>query len=420
MLEVLPKVRLDVDAFPYKDVDGALGIDSSEGAVYILYDKSGMSEAQLMVSASSMYFITRMDGTKSLLALRDEFEKDSEDEVRIADIEDLVSDLDGAKFLDNHNFKDLYNNLLSEFTTNLLRESACSGSVYSSDVDVLRRELNEIIENAPKPEMEGRVGNVMRRAPRGVIAPHMDFARAGKCYGQVYSELLKHYNKPDVVVILGTAHNSMKNRFAVCDKDFELTGGVAKCHKEITQGILSATSSVADFKEDIFLHRSEHSIELQAVWLEHIWPGVRIVPILVGEMDEYIKNPAIINEDEQIASMISAITSIADDTRVTVIASADLSHIGRRFGDDRDLDVGFISETEVADRQYLNKVIKGDALGALGSLEAHGDKYHICGTGCIYMLGALLPDVKGQLLGYYQAVSDELEQAVGCAGIIFE
>lgn len=420
MIDVLPKVRMDIDVFPYEDRESLLEDDDYKEQTFILYDKSGLSEAQLMVSESSMFFISRMDGRHSLLELRKEYERESGLEVELADIEDIVKELDLAKFLDNHNFKDLYDNLLNIFTISPIRSSTCSGSVYSGDPEILRAELAELIKNAPKPEVEGRIGNVMRRAPRGIIAPHMDFGRAGSCYGQVYKELLEHYNKPDVVIILGTAHAKMKNRFAICDKNFELPGGVAECHAEIVRKLLDSTASVADFMEDIFIHRSEHSIELQAVWIEYVWAGVKIVPVLVGDMDEFIKNPEAILEDKQIIAMTSAIREVMSENKVTIIASADLSHIGRRFGDDRDLDKGFISETEVADRRYLRSVAKGNALHALASLAEHGDKYHLCGTGCIYMLGALLSEVEGQLLGYSQAVSLELEQAVGCAGMIFE
>ena len=420
MLDVLPKVRYDVDAFPYEDTHGVIDVEDFDGAAYILYDTSGLSEAQLIVGDSSMYFISRMDGKHSMLNLREEYQRETGLEVDVVDIECIVHELDSARFLDNENFEDLYNNLLSEFNTNPIRSSVCSSSVYSDDIEALEDELDILIQNAPKPEMQGRVGNVMRRAPRGVIAPHMDFVRAAKCYGQVYKELLEKYNKPDVVIVLGTAHGKMKNRFAVCDKDFEVTGGVVKCHNEITEKILEMTATVANFKDDIFVHRSEHSIELQAVWLDYIWPGVQIVPVLVGEMESYIKHPETVNDDPEIISMVAAIKKIMAEYKVTVMASADLSHIGRRFGDDRDLDIGFVSETEVADRNYLKYVLKGDSYGALEILAAHRDRYHICGTGCIYVLNALLPEVTGQLLGYYQAVSHELEQAVGCAGVVFE
>ncbi len=420
MLDVLPKVREEIDAFPYGGEQSMVELDDFEESVYILYDSAGLSEAQLMVGESSIFFIARMDGEHSLLDLREEYERELGLEVSTEDIEGIVQELDAARFLDNSNFADLYRNLEHEFINNPVRQSACAGSVYSDDPEVLQDELDILIKNAPKPEEEGRVGNVMRRAPQGVIAPHMDFIRAAKCYGQVYRELSEHYNQPEVVIVLGTAHGRMNRRFAICDKGFATTSGMVPCHGEVVRRVLAETADIADFKEDIFFHRSEHSIELQAVWLEHIWAGVEILPILVGEMDEFIREPQKVKDDMEIAGMLAALEGIRQDYKVTLLASADLSHIGRRFGDERDLDKGFITETELADRDYLRHVLKGDGIGALQSLADHGDRYHICGTGCIFMLNALLPQLSGQLLGYYQAVSEELEQAVGCAGVIFE
>ncbi len=418
MLDVLPKIRDEIDAFPYNgSYDSA---DFGDLPVYILYDTSGLSEAQLLIAESSMSLISRLDGKHSIIDLRAEYERDTGTEIELADIEGLVLELDNARFLDNHRFKDLYNNLLSEFITGSVRSSVCAGSVYSADITKLQLELESLLVHAPKPEVQGRAGNVMRRAPRGIIAPHMDFKRAAFCYGQIYKEMREHYNRPDAVIILGTAHGPLQQRFAVCDKDFAVTGGVVRCQREITSRILADTSAVADFTEDVFAHRSEHSIELQAVWLDYIWKGIEIVPILVGGMDNFLENPALAAIDPEINIMVNALRNIMNDYRVTVIASADLSHIGRRFGDSRDLDIGFISETEVADREYLRAVLAGDGQKALELLASNNDRYHICGIGCIYLLGALLPGINGQLLGYYQAVSHELEQAVGCAGAIFE
>ena len=420
MLDVLPKVRDEIDAFPYENYDGSVLPDDFEVPAYILYDSSGLSEAQLLVGESSMLLIARMDGRHSMLDLRELYERETGLEVYAVDIEGMLRELDEARFLENERFRDLYKNLLNEFVVSKVRKSACAGSIYSEDVEVLRDDLDILIREAPRPESEGRIGNVMRRAPRGVIAPHMDFSRAAKCYGQVYRELRERYNRPDVVIILGTAHGRMRHRFAVCEKDFAVSGGVVRCNREVTKKILAATAPVADFSEDVFMHRSEHSIELQAVWLDYIWPGIEIVPILTGEMNEYIREPERVAADSEIASMVSAIRGIMGECRVMLLASADLSHVGRRFGDDRDIDIGFISETEVADRNYLREVVSGRCDRALRILAEHGDRYHICGTGCIYVLGALLPEVRGQLLGYYQAVSERLEQAVGCAGVIFE
>lgn len=421
MLDVLPRIRDEIDAFPYNgSYDPAVQGDVGDLPGYILYDTSGLSEAQLLVADNSMSLIAYLDGAHSVIDLRAEYERETGIAIELAEIEELILELDNARFLDNHRFNDLYNNLMSAFGATSLRSSVCSGSIYSADVKQLKLELESLMMHAPKPEIQGRAGNVLRRAPRGIVAPHMDFKRAAACYGQIYKELREHYKRPEAVIILGTAHGKMHRRFAVCDKDFAVTGGVVRCQREITSRIIAETAGVADFTEDMFAHRSEHSIELQAVWLDHIWKDIEIVPILVGGMDEFIENPALAAADPEICAMVAALRGVVHDYRITLIASADLSHIGRRFGDQRDLDIGFISETEVADREYLRSVLGGEGQKALECLAGHKDRYHICGTGCIYLLGAVLPGVSGQLLGYYQTISRELEQAVGCAGAIFE
>ena len=420
MIDTLPEMREDIDAFIYSgreksDVD----IEDVEVKSFILYDKSGLSEAQLLVSSVIMFFVLRMDGKHSLLKLREEYEQETSEQISVAELEDIVAEMDKACFLNNQRFKDLYKNLYHNFLISSKREAIAAGSVYAVAKERLHADMKGLIESALKPEMEGRIGNVMRRAPRGMIAPHMDFLRAGQCYGQIYKELQQYY-APEAVVILGTAHQKMKNRFAICDKNFLLPYTTIQYHREFTTRIIEQTVDTADFKEDIFLHRSEHSIELQTVWLDYVWPGVKIIPILVGDMDEFTAEPTKLEKDKQFQSMLNVLSELISKEKITLVASADLSHIGRRFGDERNLDMSFISETEVADRAYLQAVVAGDGFGAIECLAEHNDKYNICGVGCIYMLNALLAGVKGQLLGYYQAVDKELEQAVGCAGVIFE
>lgn len=409
-MDALPKIRDDIDATPFEE-DGE--------RFFALYDRAGLSEAQLAVSPGVMFIASRLDGEHSALKIRELFEREVGEDLPEEDFAQIIEDLDASYFLDNQKFAEYYQKIYGDFLNSDTVESSSSGSAYSDDPVVLKRTLDMIIKNAPKPEEEGRATNAPRPAPRGVIAPHMDYGRAAQCYGQVYHELAK-FNPPEAVVVIGTAHQPINRRFAICKKNFSVPGGVVECHKDLTQELLDRCKEVADFTEDIFAHRHEHSIELQAVWLKHIWPGVKIIPILAGSLAEFFADPSAAAKDEEINILVASLKEMMISNRLLIMASADLAHIGERFEDERELDDEFLLETERADRAYLEEVKMGHPLGGLAALAVHNDRYRVCGTGCIFALNSILPQVRGRLLGYHVAHTEELKQAVSCAGVLYE
>ncbi|MBP5231882.1 MAG: AmmeMemoRadiSam system protein B [Planctomycetes bacterium] len=406
-----PKLRPEIEAVPW-DRDGA--------EVYLCYDRSGISAAQLELAPMAAAIAARLDGEHSLLDVQDECARELGDRPAIAAVEEVLLALDQADFLDTPRFQDYLAQLQREFAAQPVREATSAGSAYSADPAALATALQGYIDAAPPPEDEDRATNARRAAPRGVIVPHMDFSRAGLVYGQVYRELAQ-CARPEAVVVIGTAHYPLPRRYAVCPKDFALPGGVLRYARELTAELLRRTAPVADFAADIIAHRNEHSVELQLVWLRHVWgPDVAFIPVLAGPIDDCLDAPEKAAADPQLNAFAQALRDLGREHRMTILASADLAHIGRRFGDDADLDLEFQAEAENADRNYLRAVKAGDGAGALAALAACGDAYRLCGTGCIYALNAALPGVPGRLLGYHQAISPELEQAVSCAGLIFE
>lgn len=409
-----PRIRPEIDAVPTQEGDETL---------YLLYDRSGLSEAQLALSPAALFLVSQFDGQSSLLALQDRFAHESRGTpLPLASLEGLLHALDDALFLDNDRYHAAYKAIHDAFTAAPVRPSTSAGSAYPEHPDALRAELDRMLETAPPPEVEGRATNAPRPAPRGAIVPHIDYERGGDAYAQVYRELAA-FGKPEAVLILGTAHAEMTNRFACTRKDFALPGGALPCARDAMERLLTLCAPVADFLTDEFTHRSEHSIELQTPWIRHIWGDVPILPVLVGSMHDFLQTPdapRAAAADPQLDAFAQAVSTLRREMRLTVLASADLSHIGPRFDHPREVDADFLRETAEADRAYLDTVMRGDATGGLTSLAAHGDAYHVCGAGCIHTLNRILPDVEGRLLGYHQSHEPDMHQAVTYAGVLFE
>lgn len=406
-----PKMRAEIEIVPW----------SREGEeVYLCYDRSGVSSAKLALAAEAARMAVLFDGAHSLLEVQDFCEKEYGERPHVAEVEEVLDSLDKADFLDTPRFQDYYAELEREFIARPVRESSSAGSVYSDVPEKLAAALDAFMAEARQPEDEDRATNACRQAPRGVIVPHMDYARAGAVYAQVYRELAQCV-RPAAAVVIGTGHYPVKNRYVVCPKDFALPGGVMRYHREFTEEILRHCAPEADFTEDILAHRNEHSVELQLVWLRRIWgDDLPVVPVLAGAVDDLLDDPARAESEPQLRIFAEALQELGRRERITIIASADLAHVGRRFGDDVDIDTEFQAAVENRDREYLRAVKAGDAAGALRVLQAQADVNRLCGTGCIYALNAALPGVPGRLLGYHQAITPALEQAVSCAGLVFE
>jgi hypothetical protein len=183
------------------------------------------------------------------------------------------------------------------------------------------------------------------------------------------------------VFVCGTAHAPLSAPLSLCAKDFAVPGGVVRRDAEFCDRFLARLPGAGG---DVLAHRGEHSVELQAVWLRHIWGDApRIVPILAGALSE--------TGSEHDAAWTALADLFADAMALpggaVFVASADLAHVGPRFGDDAAMSDEFLAEVEAADRAYLTAVGQGSASEGLDVLSSHGDRYRVCGAASVYGLG---------------------------------
>ena len=101
-----------------------------------------------------------------------------------------------------------------------------------------------------------------------------------------------------------------------------------------------------------------------------------------------------------------------------IVAGADLSHIGPRFGDDRELDEAFLTEIERQDQLTLEAVTSGTARDFLQSVTGRDNRTRICSTGCLYTIMTALPETEIELLRYHQAVDPNNGTGVTCASLV--
>lgn len=410
MADPFPKLRDEIDAAPAAR-DGE--------TYYILYDRAGIARSRLLVSPLGLLVAGRLDGASSILDLADRLSRELEDDsVGCAEIESVVAALREALFLDDANFHDYQAQIARDFRSAPVRPAGSAGSAYDDDPHSLAETLDRMLAAAPPPE-ESTAG--MTRHPRGVVAPHLDFPRGGHGYGQIYRALAQ-LPPPRTAVVIGTAHTPISARYSLCAKDFATPLGDVRLDRDLAERVRKALGDPPETDEDVMAQRSEHSIELQAVWLRHVYGGdVRIVPLLAGSLGDYLEggaDPAGATREPRVRALADCLAEAAADGAM-IIASADLAHVGPRFGDAREVTNRFLAEVEKVDRDYL-AAVRESALYGLESLALHGDRHHVCGSAGIFALGMALPGAPARLLGYHQAVTPEMRQAVTYAAMFFE
>jgi len=172
------------------------------------------------------------------------------------------------------------------------------------------------------------------------------------------------------------------------------------------------------------LHRDEHSIEFQAVWLRFIlgeeWRG-KIVPILCGSFHPYVQNGCSPREDACMADTLVLLRSLIEGYpgTVTVIAGADMSHVGKRFGNEWGIPPSELERVKREDGEVLAAMLSGEAETFYRSVEKNKDRNNLCGLSPIYMTLDVVRPPSGCLLKYDQAIERDTESVVTFASAAF-
>jgi AmmeMemoRadiSam system protein B len=223
-------------------------------------------------------------------------------------------------------------------------------------------------------------------------------------------------------VILGTGHQCLESKMVFTKKSFNTPLGIVETDTEfIDRMMVRAPNNL--FQEEM-LHRDEHSIEFQVVWLKHIlgdsWTG-KIVPILCGSFYQYVQNGISPREDNEFAQLLDCLREeiVAYDGKVTVIAGVDLSHVGKQFGDENGISSSNIDRVTQDDKAVLKGIESGDAETFYRTIETIKDRNNVCGLSPIYMSLDLIRPCNGVVLHYDQAINQDTESVVSFTSCAF-
>jgi AmmeMemoRadiSam system protein B len=334
-------------------------------------------------------------------------------------LEKFVAELDRALMLESPRFAALQAEVLDKFHNATIRESALAGRSYPAKPTEIRRLLARQF-TAAKAGVNG--GLRPSRPPKALVIPHIDLRHGGAAYARAYVEL-QHAPTADMYLILGVAHAPAQHRFIGTKKHFQTPLGVLPTDQAFMDAL--AAKLPFDLYADEAVHRREHSIEFQVLYLQHALVGKReflIAPILVGSFHDLREAGREPSTDADVAAFVRGLRNAITESgkRVCVIASVDLAHIGDRFGDRFTVNETVLKQLETDDREMLTAIEACDPAQLFRLIHAEKDRRRVDAWPAVYTMLRTLPVREGWLLHYDQHVETDANTVVTYASLRFE
>ena len=411
-----PRVR-PVEAFPVQQ-DGKT----------LVYLKDPLNFATpLGISPAGYFVLAHFDGQHSFTDVQEAYCKQFGSLLMSDDLKSFVDMLDQHYYLDSERFRDYKNAVVLEFRNQTTRAPAHVG-VYKADPEELKTQLEGFFSAPNGPGLPN--GQLSGSTPRAIVAPHIDFHRGGPAYAWAYKPLAES-DGADLYILLGTSHYSGQTPYILTLKNFATPLGLVETDRDFVQRLQAKCAE--DCFTDEYLHRGEHSLEFQVVFLKYIAQQraaltgrpekpFKIVPILVSSFHSAVVNQTLPEKDSAVGTFLRTLRDLAalERRRVCFVAGVDLAHVGRQFGDREPITDDFLKWVESEDQELVNRLVALDAPGFFNAVAKDQDKRRICGFSPLYSLIHLLDGARGNHLKYSQAFTPETGSAVTFSSLIFE
>lgn len=313
-----------------------------------LADARQISQRMVVTSPAVQHVLPLMDGSRTI----DDLIQQSNVGLTRPVAEQLIAQLDDAALIEGPKFQELLaqtrkdydqSDLLPPGTTAQFADALVMQELGQEATEEQKRTLgpdkvrtmfdawiDQAIKGSKQPPFED--------LPKAIVAPHIDFARGWPNYAIVYSRM-KGLPRPDRIIVLGTNHFGFGTGVVGCDKGFQTPLGDTPIAKDVLD-LMRAELGENLFK-DRYDHEREHSVELQVIWLQHLFapqnPGESHVPVFGALVHDPTRNSGESYDGAGVAfapfveTLKKAVETLPG--RTLIVCSADLSHCGPAFGD---------------------------------------------------------------------------------------
>ncbi|MCW5981957.1 MAG: AmmeMemoRadiSam system protein B [Bryobacteraceae bacterium] len=390
MSQPLPRLRADLDFMP-SPVPDRPGL--------LIRDPYQYSDATLIIPPALVQCLTFFDGEQDELDLRAHLVRLTGDLQAGGVLDHLKDTLSNAGFLHDDVYLKLKTERHRQFAEAPAREPAHAGAAYPDQRDPLHTTLSRYLVGAGAPANNGLLG---------IAAPHVSPEGGWQSYGAAYGALGESY-RDRVFVILGTSHYGAPDRFGLTRKPFVTPFGQARPELSLVDRLASKAADAVEMED--YCHATEHSIEFQVVFLQHIFGSdIRILPILCGSYARSIYDGGAPEDNENVRRFLGELGELAAETdRLFWVLGVDMAHMGRRYGDQFTAlaGQGTMSEVEERDRDRIGRIAAGDPEGFWELVRRNRDDLKWCGSAPFYTFLRAVPQARGRLLRYEQWNIDE-------------
>ena len=380
-------------------------VRDGERELLVVSDPLGISPGRAVLGFETLAILQMLDGTTSLTDLQAIVMRESKD-LRVGNIiREFVAKLDELLLLQSPRFEAAYTKAQQEYHPLEVRPAALEGVCYPAEASELEKYLDAQFAVAEQHVAgSGEPVPAPDALPRAVLAPHLDPRREGHLIARAYMEVGAGPAPPLRVVVFGTGHQLGDEFVALTRKKFETPLGQVACDTEFVDRVAERLGERAYRRE--LVHRDEHSIEFQVLYLQRRLRHRRftIVPILCGAFHRLLDDQKAPREEPVLETLIDAVRdaerSLGGDT--LYVAGVDFSHVGPRFGDPQ-LDSDTVEAIRHADDSAIRAAASADADEWFRAIAATDDATRICGFAPTYCMLRCATPAPGRPLAYAES-----------------
>ena len=367
-----------------------------------LRDPMSLSDLTVMIPEMAAPVVTLLDGSRNLAEIRSALALRFGLTVTDQELASMIGQLDQALLIGNGEFRRARRRALNAYREPDHRPPSHIGAVYPESPAALSTAIEGWCEEVGRTGAASRpVGDLV-----GMVCPHIDYSRGHATYAELWRDIQPELSNIETVVILGTDHYGSMAQVTPTVQNYATPYGTLETDREIVDELASAIGPSA-FEEELH-HRTEHSIELAAVWMHHFMrqDRVRVVPILCGSFHEFTSSGSDPDDEPRITEALEILNRVTSERRTLIIAAGDLAHMGPAFGDPSPLDEVAKTKIRSEDAESISAVCSGDSRRFLEISRNESDRRKICGLPPIYLMLRLLDGARGIHMGYDQCPAD--------------
>ncbi len=396
------------------------------GTFLLVRDPLGVLEGAVLIPADPLVILVLQfaDGNTSVGEIASKATYQTGQIISIELVRDIVRQLDDALLLLSDKFVAAWQARRAEYAAQPTRQPSVFRTEGADRLKMLADLGAEFRRHLASPDSPPADLGLAPGSVDAVFAPHIDYQRGGEAYAWSYRALVEAGGAPETYFILGVVHRPAMHRFIATRKAYETPFGPVPCDTELLDRF------AAEFGGELFLdeyqHVTEHSIELQVVYLKKLLGerAFKVVPVLVGSFDDLLafEEPPR-QADPEVGAFIGALGKVLAEGagRVALVGGVDFSHCGPAFGDEVPNSDERARAIEEGDRRALDAIASVDPEGFFDSFREDLNERRVCSIGPIYCaLHALRSrGCSAKVQKYMQANSADRSTLVSFASVAF-